>query len=41
MNEPALALRQLADGHSIRDAATDDGLAPKTVWLTSQRYPTG
>ncbi len=34
----ALALRQLAEGHSIRAVATDVGLTPKTVWLTSQRY---
>ncbi len=34
----ALALRQLAEGHSIREVATKVGLTPKTVWLTSQRY---
>jgi transposase len=34
----ALALRQLAEGHSIREVATHVGLTPKTVWLTSQRY---
>jgi putative transposase len=34
----ALALRQLAEGHSIREVATNVGLTPKTVWLTSQRY---
>ncbi len=34
----ALALRQLAEGHSIRAVATNVGLTPKTVWLTSQRY---
>jgi putative transposase len=34
----ALALRQLAEGHSMREVATNVGLTPKTVWLTSQRY---
>jgi len=34
----ALALRQLAEGHSIREVAANVGLTPKTVWLTSQRY---
>jgi putative transposase len=34
----ALALRQLAEGHSIREVATNVGLTPKTVWLTRQRY---
>lgn len=33
-----LALRQPAEGHSIREVATNVGLTPKTVWLTSQRY---
>ena len=34
----ALALRQLAEGHSMREVATNVRLTPKTVWLTSQRY---
>lgn len=37
----ALALRQLAEGQAIRKVATNVGLTPKTVWLTSQRYPQG
>ena len=34
----ALALRQMADGCTIRQVAANVGLTPKTVWLTSQRY---
>jgi putative transposase len=37
----ALALRQLADGQTIRKVAASVGLTPKTVWLTSQRYRQG
>jgi transposase len=37
----ALALRQLADGQTIRKVAASVGLTPKTVWLTSQRYQQG
>jgi putative transposase len=37
----ALALRQLADGQTIRKVAANVGLTPKTVWLTSQRYQQG
>jgi putative transposase len=37
----ALALRQLADGQTIRKVAARVGLTPKTVWLTSQRYQQG
>ena len=37
----ALALRQLADGRSIREVAKSVGLTPKTVWLTGQRYRQG
>jgi putative transposase len=37
----ALALRQLAEGQAIRKVATNVGLTPKTVWLTSQRYQQG
>ena len=37
----ALALRQLAQGQTIRKVATNVGLTPKTVWLTSQRYQQG
>ena len=37
----ALALRQLADGQSIRRVASNVGLTPKTIWLTSQRYRQG
>ena len=33
----ALALRQLADGKSVREVAKSVGLIPKTVWLTVQR----
>jgi len=37
----ALALRQLAEGHVIREVAADLGLTPPTVWLTDQRYQQG
>jgi transposase len=37
----ALALRQLAEGQSIRRVASNVGLTPKTIWLTSQRYRQG
>lgn len=37
----ALALRQLAEGQTIRKVAGNVGLTPKTVWLTSQRYRQG
>jgi transposase len=37
----AMALRQLADGQTIRAVARNVGLTPKTVWLTSQRYQQG
>ena len=37
----ALALRQLAEGQSIRKVAGNVGLTPKTVWLTRQRYQQG
>jgi putative transposase len=37
----ALALRQLAEGQTIRKVAANVGLTPKTVWLTSQRYQQG
>jgi transposase len=37
----ALALRQLADGQTVRQVAKNVGLTPKTVWLTSQRYRQG
>jgi transposase len=37
----ALALRQLADGQTIRKVAASVGLTPKTVWLTSRRYQQG
>jgi transposase len=37
----ALALRQLAEGQTIRKVAANVGLTPKTVWLTSQRYRQG
>ncbi len=37
----ALALRQLADGQTIRQVAKNVALTPKTVWLTSQRYRQG
>src|SRR5215467_7746528 len=34
----ALALRQMAEGQTVRQVAKNVGLTPKTVWLTSQRY---
>ena len=34
----ALALRQLAEGQTVRQVAKNVALTPKTVWLTSQRY---
>jgi len=37
----ALALRQLAEGQTIRKVAANVGLTPKTVWLASQRYQQG
>ncbi len=37
----ALALRQLAEGQSVRQVAKNVALTPKTVWLTSQRYRQG
>jgi transposase len=37
----ALALRQLADGQTMRRVAASVGLTQKTVWLTSQRYQQG
>jgi hypothetical protein len=37
----ALALRQRAEGQAIRKVATNVGLTPKRVWLTSQRYQQG
>jgi hypothetical protein len=37
----ALAMRQLAEGQTIRKVAGNVGLTPKTVWLTSQRYRQG
>ena len=37
----ALALRQLAEGQTIRKVAASVGLTPKTVWLTGQRYRQG
>ena len=37
----ALALRQLANGQTIRKVAASVGLTPKTVWLTSQRFQQG
>src|SRR5712692_3971513 len=37
----ALALRQLADGQTVRQVAKNVALTPKTVWLTSQRYRQG
>src|SRR5262249_61741509 len=32
----ALALRQLAEGQTVRQVAKNVALTPKTVWLTSQ-----
>ncbi len=37
----ALALRQLAEGQTVRRVAKNVALTPKTVWLTSQRYRQG
>ena len=37
----ALALRQLAEGQTVRQVARNVALTPKTVWLTSQRYRQG
>ena len=37
----ALALRQLAEGQTVRQVAKNLALPPKTVWLTSQRYRQG
>jgi len=37
----ALALRQMAEGQTVRQVAKNVGLTPKTVWLTSQRYRHG
>ena len=37
----ALALRQLAEGQTVRQVARNVALTPKTVWLTSQRFQEG
>ena len=37
----ALALRQLAEGQSVRQVAKNVALTAKTVWLTSQRFRQG
>ncbi len=37
----AMALRQLAEGQTIRKVAAYIGLTPKTVWLVSQHYRQG
>ena len=37
----ALALRQLAEGQTVRQVAKNLALTPKTVWLTSQKYRQG
>jgi putative transposase len=37
----ALALRQIAEGQTVRQVAKNVGLTPKTVWLTSRRYRQG
>jgi len=37
----ALALRQLAEGQTVRQVAKNLTLTPKTVWLTSQKYRQG
>ena len=37
----ALALRQLAEGQTVRRVAKNVALTPKTVWLTSQRFRQG
>src|SRR5215472_5311719 len=36
-----LALRQMAEGQTVRQVVKNVGLTPKTVWLTSQRYRQG
>src|SRR5260370_1202467 len=37
----ALALRQLAEGQTVRQVAKNVALTPKTVWLISQRFRQG
>jgi transposase len=37
----ALALRQLAEGQTVRQVAKNVALTPKTVWRTSQRFRQG
>ena len=37
----ALALRQLAEGQTVRQVAKNVALTPKTVWLTSRRFRQG
>ncbi len=37
----ALALKQLAEGQTVRQVAKNVASTPKTVWLTSQRYRQG
>ena len=37
----AMALRQLAEGQTIRNVAANLSLTPKTVWLVSQHYRQG
>src|SRR6201982_3861910 len=37
----ALALRQMAEGQTVRQVAKNVGLTPKTVWRTSQRSRQG
>ena len=37
----ALALRQLAEGQTVRQVARNVALTPKTVWLASQRFRQG
>src|SRR2546421_3804141 len=37
----AMALRQRAEGQTIRKVAASIGLTPKTVWLVSQHYRQG
>ena len=37
----AMALKQLAEGQTIRKVAASIGLTPKTVWLVSQHYRQG
>src|SRR5215831_6395809 len=36
-----LALRQMAEGQTVRQVVKNVELTPKTVWLTSQRYRQG